>query len=218
MQPKASDSRGSQAAPPGDSDSSLSIAATTLHGECNPIGKDSSMRTTKQRATAVEARGELTLKASADHRNSTRVTCSVQHGVLTMSIEKTAARASSDARTSESSIAEVAKVPVAELAVRLQPGLAFTIATVHKNREYDKIYCQADDQVTRDEWEAVFRQTGAYVVDLTAPPRHSQQLERLFPGRLPLDDKNVLARRYQGVWGKCGTREASCRLGKSLTF
>ena len=36
-------------------------------------------------------------------------------------------------------------------AVTLQPGLAFSIATVHRNREYDKIYCLADDQVTQDD-------------------------------------------------------------------
>ena len=42
----------------------------------------------------------------------------------------------------------------------------FTIATRHKNRLYDEIYCFADDQAERDEWIAVFWRMGVSILHL----------------------------------------------------
>jgi hypothetical protein len=102
-----------------------------------------------------EARGEVTLKATADHRRSLRAVCSINNGVLTL--------------TPEGSTAVVAEVPVAELAVGLQRGRnnMFMIATVYQNKMFDEIFCFADDQVKRNKWIAVFRRMGVPVSDLS---------------------------------------------------
>jgi hypothetical protein len=102
-----------------------------------------------------EARGELTLKATADHRRSLRAVCSIKNGVLTLTVE--------------GSSAVVAEVPVAELAVGLQRGCnnMFMIATVYQSKMFDEIFCFADDQVKRNKWIAVFRRMGVPVSDLS---------------------------------------------------
>ena len=43
----------------------------------------------------------------------------------------------------------------------------FTIATLHRGRMYDEIYCFADDQVKRNKWIAVFRRMGVNIFDVT---------------------------------------------------
>jgi hypothetical protein len=102
-------------------------------------------------------RGRLTLKASANHMGAMRAVCNVQHGVLTLSV------AERDGNT-----VVVAEVPVEDLAVGLQRGRAdmFTIATLHKGKIYDEIYCFADNQVKRNKWIAVFRRMGVAIFDL----------------------------------------------------
>ena len=97
--------------------------------------------------------GRLTLKASVDHSNAVRAVCSISDGVLSISIA--------------SSKAVVAQVPVEELAVGLQTGHTqmFTVATLHKNRMHDEIYCFADDKVKFNKWIAVFRRMGVPVFD-----------------------------------------------------
>jgi len=106
-----------------------------------------------------EVRGEMTLKSSANHRQSMRAVCSVRHGVLTMSVR------------SAGKTAEVVEVPVGELAVGLQKKSIemFTVATLPKNRMYDaqdEIYCFVDNQVKRNKWIAVFRRMGVPIFDL----------------------------------------------------
>jgi len=106
-----------------------------------------------------EVRGEMTLKSSANHRQSMRAVCSVRHGVLTMSVR------------SAGKTAEVVEVPVVELAVGLQKESVevFTVATLPENRMYDaddEIYCFVDNQVKRNKWIAVFRRMGVPIFDL----------------------------------------------------
>ena len=60
----------------------------------------------------------------------------------------------------ESTSPTLVEVPLEELAVGLQPGLAnmFTIATFYENRMYDDdICCFAGGQAERDEWISIFR-------------------------------------------------------------
>jgi hypothetical protein len=107
-----------------------------------------------------EARGEITLKASANHGGAIRAVCSVRDGVLTMSVR------------SAGNTAVVVEVPVGELAVGLQRESVemFTVATLPKNRMYDdhdEIYCFVDNQVKRNKWIAVFRRMGVPIFDLS---------------------------------------------------
>ena len=104
-----------------------------------------------------QVRGRLTLKASADHMGVMRAVCSVQHGVLTLSVAER-----------DGSTVVVAEVPVEDLAVGLQRGRAdmFTMATLQEGKMYDEIYCFADDQVKRNKWIAVFRRMGVAIFDL----------------------------------------------------
>jgi hypothetical protein len=71
--------------------------------------------------------------------------------------------------TGASSIAVVAEVPVVELAIGLQRGREsmFMLATLHKGKIYDEIYCFADDQVKRNKWIAVFRRIGVRIFDMS---------------------------------------------------
>jgi hypothetical protein len=138
------------------------------------------------RTTHPTAVGELTLKASADHRNSRRVTCSVQHGVLTVSIAKPAAWHSSGSPTFP----------------------CFTSAPAALHRRTLPCACSANDDLHLTVWQVGQWRHAASPLSNETP---ASPLERLFPGRLPFDDKNVLAGRYRGVWGKCGTKEASSR-------
>ena len=104
-----------------------------------------------------QVRGRLTLKASADHMGVMRAVCSVQHGVLTLSVAER-----------DGSTVVVAEVPVKHLSVGLQRGRAdmFTMATLQEGKMYDEIYCFADDQVKRNKWIAVFRRMGVAIFDL----------------------------------------------------
>ena len=112
-----------------------------------------------------EVRGRLTLRASADHKGARCAMCSVRGGVLSLSVESVATPASRGA----SSTTVLTQVPVEELAVGLQRGREnmFTIATLHRGRMYDEIYCFADDQVKRNKWIAVFRRMGVSIFDVT---------------------------------------------------
>ena len=91
--------------------------------------------------------------------------CSIEHRVLTLI---KASRDTCGDVSQHISPVMLAEVPLELLAVRLQRGRAdmFTIATRHKNRLYDEIYCFADDQAERDEWIAVFRQMGVSILHL----------------------------------------------------
>ena len=147
-----------------------------------------------------EVRGEITLKASANHRGSIRAVCAVRHGVLTLTEAQPATRDSSGAGSQSRILAAVlAEVPMEDLAVGLRKGRAnsFTLATLHADKMYDKIQCLADDEVTRDEWIAVFRQIGVPIFYHSAPSRRSQRLEQVFAERPHFDDKQVLAQRFK---------------------
>ena len=86
----------------------------------------------------------------------------------------------------------------------IQPGREnmFAVATLHKNRLFDKIYCFADDQAERDKWIAVFRRMGVHMFDLSET-FDRRQVERLLLLRSPFDNANVLAKRFKckKVWG-----------------
>jgi hypothetical protein len=113
-----------------------------------------------------EARGLLTIKASPNHGKSLRTECSLQHGLLMLSIAQ-ALRESSSGESSGSVV--VATIPVEELAVGLQRGRTdmFIIATRYRNKLYDDIACFADDQEKRNKWIAVFRRMGVPIFDLS---------------------------------------------------
>ena len=100
---------------------------------------------------APVARGTLTLKASASHAGSMRSECTIENCTLTLKIDSVV----------------VVEVPLKNLAVGLQQGRdnMFTIATVHKNKIYDEIFCFADDQAKRDEWISIFRGMGVATFD-----------------------------------------------------
>ncbi len=91
--------------------------------------------------------------------------CSIEHRVLALS---KAFRDTCGDGSKHIAPVVLAEVPLEELAVRLQRGRAdmFTIATRHKNRLYDEIYCFADDQAERVEWIAVFRRMGVPILHL----------------------------------------------------
>jgi hypothetical protein len=109
-----------------------------------------------------EAFGRITLKGSADPQaKGTRAVCRILDGVLTLGIEQ---RSAAGERTEE----VVAEVPTEVLAVGLRRGRAnmLTLATVHKNKLFDEIYCFCDDSTSRNKWIAVFRRMGVLVFDL----------------------------------------------------
>jgi len=109
-----------------------------------------------------EASGRITLKGSADPQaKGTRAVCRILDGVLTLGIEQ---RSAAGERTEE----VVAEVPMEVLAVGLRRGRAnmLTLATVHKNKLFDEIYCFCDDPTRRNRWIAVFRRMGVPVFDL----------------------------------------------------
>ena len=143
-------------------ESTLSSADTPVSGKGWTRDED---RKRAARPSYREARGRLTLKASADHPGAVRAVCSIEHRVLTLS---KASRDTCGDGSQHISPVVLAQVPLEELAVRLQRGRAdmFTIATRHKNRLYDEIYCFADDQAERDEWIAAFRQMGVSILHL----------------------------------------------------
>jgi hypothetical protein len=115
--------------------------------------------------------------------------CSIDHGMLTLS-------------SCSCGGATLAQVPMKDLAVGMQPGREnmFVVATLHKNRLFDKIYCFADDQAERDKWIAVFRRMGVHMFDLSET-FDRRQVERLLLLRSPFDNASVLAKRFKKVWG-----------------
>jgi hypothetical protein len=94
-----------------------------------------------------------------------------------------------------------------DLAVGIQPGREnmFAVATLHKNRLFDKIYCFADDQAERDKWIAVFRRMGVHMFDLSET-FDRRQVERLLLLRSPFDNASVLAKRFKKVWGNYSSK------------
>ena len=162
----------------------MNTAATPRPGACAPRGD-------RRRDPSRKARGRLRLKASADHRGALNVMCSIDHGMLTLS-------------SCSCGGAPLAQVPMKDLAVGIQPGREnmFAVATLHKNRLFDKIYCFADDQAERDKWIAVFRRMGVHMFDLSET-FDRRQVERLLLLRSPFDNATVLAKRFKckKVWG-----------------
>jgi hypothetical protein len=163
-----------------------------------------------------EARGEITLKASAHHTGAIRAVCSVRHGVLTLTEAQPANRDSSSAGSQSRMLAAVlAEVPTADLAVGLREGRtkSFTLATLHAGKMYDKIHCLADDEATRDEWIAVLRLMGVAIFDHSAPSGRSHRLEPGFLERPHFDDKQVLGQRFkERVLGMGNPRNQACVL------
>ena len=151
--PDAPDGRTAHHAPAWDHcESDLSSAETPVAG-ARTANKDRN-----REAPRSAARGRLTLKATSDHRRSMRAVCSIEHRMLTLSIEPRDASGEGSQGTSR----VVVKVPLEELAVRFQQWRAdmFTISTLHEQKTNDEIWCFADDQAERDEWIAVFRRAG----------------------------------------------------------
>jgi hypothetical protein len=151
------------------SDLELSSAETEMQGQGESIAVERQV-TPRYRVTAWpahrEVRGELTLRGSANHPRAVRAVCSVQHGVLTLSCATSSTQRAARGLSSaggESGVTVVAEVPVEDLAVGLQQrGRVdmFMLATLHRNRTYDHIFCFVDDQVKRNKWIAVFRRMG----------------------------------------------------------
>ena len=119
-------------------------------------------RSVKEWPAHREARGRLTLRASADpHAEGMHAVCRLRDGVLTLGTEQRDA-------AGEKTEVVVAEVPVEELAVGTQRGCAnmFTIATVYKGKTFDEIYCFCADPARRAQWIAVFRRMGVAVADM----------------------------------------------------
>ena len=121
-----------------------------------------SWRSVTEWPASREAFGRITLKGSEDPQaKGTRAVCRIRDGVLTLGIEQ---RSAAGERTEE----VVAEVPLEVLAVGLRRGRAnmLTLATVHKNKWFDEIYCFCDDATRRNKWVAVFRRMGVSIFDL----------------------------------------------------
>ena len=106
------------------------------------------------------ASGRITVRGSADPQaKGKRAVCRIREGVLTLGIE---GRGAAGETTEE----VAAEVPIKVLAVCLQEGRTdmFTLATVHKNRMFDEIYCFCDDPARRTRWIAVFRRMGVAIL------------------------------------------------------
>ena len=120
-------------------------------------------------SAATVIRGRFMLKATTGHKG-VRGVCSVEHRMLTLSIAQ---------QLAESNSPVLVEVPLEELAVGLQPGLAnmFTIATFYENRMCDDdICCFAGDQAERDEWISIFRRMGVPVFDVSEGTGKAKEL------------------------------------------
>ena len=109
-----------------------------------------------------EASGRLTLRDSADpHAEGMRTVCRIVDGVLTVGIER---RDAAGEETEE----VVAEVPAEALAVALRRGRTnmFMIATIHKDKLFDEIFCFCDNSIRRNKWIAVFRRMGVAIFDV----------------------------------------------------
>ena len=95
--------------------------------------------------------------------NGIRAVCRISDGVLTLAIEQQ--RTAADEQRREE---VVAQVPLEALAVGLHGGRAnmFAIATHHKKKLYDEIYCFADNPARRNKWVALFQRMGVPTFDL----------------------------------------------------
>ena len=111
-------------------------------------------------------RASLMLKASVSHAGAMRAMCSLEHCKLTLSIDQ---RPPGDASV-QSTQSVVVEVPLKELGVGLQQGLAnmFTVVTVRDNKmASDDICCFANNQAERDEWISAFWRMGVPVFDVS---------------------------------------------------
>ena len=109
-----------------------------------------------------EASGRLTLRDSADpHAEGMRTVCRIVDGVLTVGIER---RDAAGEETEE----VVAEVPAEALAVALRRGRTnmFMIATIHKDKLFDEIFCFCDNSTRRNKWIAVFRRMDVAIFDV----------------------------------------------------
>jgi hypothetical protein len=72
----------------------------------------------------------------------------------------------------------LAEVPVDQLAVGLLKGRTdmIMLATLHKGRMYDEIYCVAAGQSKRNQWIAVFRRMGVPVFDVSEGTENAREL------------------------------------------
>ena len=120
-------------------------------------------------------RGRLTLKGTPSHSNAILAACSIRNGTLSMVKQP----ASSPGNMSDPS-AVLAEVPVDQLAVGLLKGRTdmMMLATLHKGRMYDEIYCVAAGQSKRNQWIAVFRRMGVPVFDVSEGTENARELRR----------------------------------------
>ncbi len=162
--PEAPDKAGPEYLPMARSESFLNEAGIPLSASSDEQEEAPAQR--KEWPVEREVRGRLTLRATADHRGARCAMCSVRGGVLSLSVASVATPSSGGA---SSKTTVLTQVPVKELAVGMQRGREnmFTIATLHRGRMYDEIYCFADDQVKRNKWIAVFRRMGVTLFDVT---------------------------------------------------
>ncbi len=126
---------------------------TNCDAKCAAVKRERlALRSAEEWPAHWSASGRVTLRASANPQaKGTRAVCRVRAGVLTLGIERRVA-------TGETTEEIAAEVPVEELAVCLQGGRTdmFMLATVHKNKIFDEIYCFCDDPARCDRWIAVF--------------------------------------------------------------
>ena len=115
-----------------------------------------------------EARGKLLLKCSPDDRRAARAVCSIQDGVLSLTVAIQNGQG-------EGSSSSVVQSPVGELAVGLRRSRTsmFILAKLVENKVCDKIYCFAENHSERNKWTAVFRRMGIPIFDVHSK-RHAK--------------------------------------------
>ena len=115
-----------------------------------------------------EARGKLSLKCSPDDRRAARAVCSIQDGVLSLTVAIQNGQG-------EGSSSSVVQSPVGELAVGLRRSRTsmFILAKLVENKVCDKIYCFAENHSERNKWTAVFRRMGIPIFDVHSK-RHAK--------------------------------------------
>ena len=115
-----------------------------------------------------EARGKLLLKCSPDDRRAARAVCSIQDGVLSLTVAIQNGQG-------EGSSSSVVQSPVGELAVGLRRSRTsmFILAKLVENKVCDQIYCFAENHSERNKWTAVFRRMGIPIFDVHSK-RHAK--------------------------------------------
>jgi len=115
-----------------------------------------------------EARGKLLLKCSPDDRRAARAVCSIQDGVLSLTVAIQNGQG-------EGSSSSVVQSPVGELAVGLRRSRTsmLILAKLVENKVCDKIYCFAENHSERNKWTAVFRRMGIPIFDVHSK-RHAK--------------------------------------------